>query len=163
MIRSPRRQKNGYFPVDPTAPRPLTVRLVHRVRFSDVDPMAILWHGRYARLFEQANEELGRICGMGYGDFRREKLGAPIVQFHVDYFAPVTLDEQVTIVGRMIWDDAARSNIEYEILKENGTVAATGYTVQMFVDEIGQPQVASPALLETCRRRWRAGEFGGAQ
>lgn len=163
MTQSPRRQKGGYFAVLPDAPPPIIVRILHRVRFSDVDPMAILWHGRYAKLFEQANEELGRLCGMGYPEFREHRLQAPIVQLHVDYFASITLGEQVTIVGKMIWADGARSNIEYEILKQSGALAATGYTVQMFVDETGTPLMAIPPLLETCRRRWRAGEFGGVQ
>jgi len=159
MTALPRRKKGGYFPVNPGDPSPLVVRLTHRVRFSQVDPMAILWHGRYAELFEQANEELGRLCGMSYPDFRREKVQAPIVQLHVDYFAPVTLGENVTIIGRMIWCEGARSNIEYEIRKETGAVAATGYTVQMFIDHTGTPLLASPPLLEVCRRRWIAGEF----
>jgi acyl-CoA thioester hydrolase len=161
VTQPPRRKKEGYFPIDPAGPPPIVIRLQHRVRFSDVDPMAILWHGRYAQLFEQANEELGRMCGMSYPDFRRERLLAPIVQLHVDYFAPITLGEQVTIQGKMIWADGARSNIEYRVDKENGTLAASGYTVQMFVDETGVPLMASPPLLESCRRRWRAGEFGG--
>jgi acyl-CoA thioester hydrolase len=161
MIMAPRRKRGGYFLSENDAPPPLIVRLKHRVRFSDVDPMAVLWHGRYANLFEQANEELGRSCGLGYADFKRERLTAPIVQLHVDYFAPVLLGEQVSIVGKMIWHESARINIEYEIHKESGTLAATGYTVQMFVELTGEPLMESPAILETCRQRWRAGEFGG--
>jgi acyl-CoA thioester hydrolase len=161
-MRAPRRQKGGYFPTDPAAPLPLLVTLKHRVRFSQVDAMAIMWHGRYAELFEQGNEELGRLCGMGYPDFIRERLQAPIVQLHVDYFAPLRLGETVTIIARMIWADGARSNIEYEIRRENGTLAASGFTVQMFIDETGTPLMADPPLLETCRRRWLAGEFATA-
>jgi len=161
-MKAPRRQKGGYFPTappDPDAPPPIQVALKHRVRFSQVDAMAIMWHGRYAELFEAGNEELGRHCGMGYLDFIRERLQAPIVQLHVDYFAPLTLGETVTIIARMIWAEGARSNIEYEIRRENGTLAATGYTVQMFIDETGTPLLADPPLLEACRRRWLAGEF----
>ena len=158
-----RRRKSGYFPSHADAPAPLIIRLKHRVRFSEVDPMAILWHGRYANLFEQANEELGRACGLSYADFRREQLMAPIVQFHVDYFAPVVLGENVAIIGKMIWNDAARIDIEYEIQKEAGALAAAGYTVQMFVDPSGTPLMASPSLLEICQKRWRAGEFGSLQ
>jgi acyl-CoA thioester hydrolase len=157
----PRRQRGGYFPVDAAAPRPLIVRLQHRIRFSDVDPMAVLWHGRYMHLFEQANEELGRLCGMSYADFRSARVLAPIVQVHVDYFAPVILSELVAITGKMIWSQGARINIEYEIHKENGALAATGYTVQMFTDETGMPLMASPPLHEACSRRWSAGELGG--
>jgi acyl-CoA thioester hydrolase len=157
----PGRRQKSYFPLDPAAPRPLVVRVHHQVRFSDVDPMAFMWHGRYANLFEQANEALGRLCGMSYPDFHREKLAAPIVQFHVDYFAPLTLGEKAEIVGKMIWNDAARIDIEYEIYNQSGQLAATGYTVQMFIDETSAPLMVSPPMLETCRTRWRAGEFDG--
>jgi acyl-CoA thioesterase FadM len=50
-------------------------------------------------------------------------------------------------------------DFEYEVRKPDGKIAATGYTVQMFVDPQGQPLLASPPLQEQCRRRWRAGEF----
>jgi acyl-CoA thioester hydrolase len=160
MIHPLRRQRGGYFPVDADAPAPLVARLKYRVRFSDVDAMAVLWHGRYPLLFEQANEEIGRSCGMGYGDFKREGLQSPIVQLHVDYFAPVVLGEQVSITGKMTWDDAARINMEYEIHKESGPLAAAGYTVQMFVDSSGTPLMVCPPMLEKCLKRWKAGEFG---
>ena len=143
-------------------PRPVVVRLTHRVRFSDADPMGVLWHGRYAQLFEQANEELGRRCGLTYADFRKARLVAPIVQLHVDYFAPVALSEVVTIEGRMMWADGARMDIEYKVQREDWTLAATGFTVQMFVGEDGVPLLAAPEILETCRRRWSAGELGGS-
>lgn len=158
-MTAPRRKKGGYFPTEPAAPAPIVVRLLSRIRFSDVDPMQILWHGRYANLFEQANEELGRVVGMSYPDFNRDKLLAPIVQLHVDYFAPCLLGEDVAIIGKMIWNDGARMDIEYEVRKPNGTLAATGYTVQMFVDMDGLPLLASPSMQENCRRRWLAGEF----
>ena len=64
-------------------------------------------------------------------------------------------------MGRMIWHESARMNIEYEIFREAGELAATGYTVQMFVDLSGGALMASPPLLEMCQKRWRAGEFGG--
>lgn len=162
-MNAPRRSKTGYFPPIENAPPPIVVRLTNRVRFSDVDPMGVLWHGRYAKLFEQANEELGRLCGMSYPEFQRDRLLAPIVQLHVDYFAPCKLGQLVTIVGKMVWSDGARIDIEYEIRHEDGKLAATGYTVQMFVDESGSPLMASPPMQEACRASWRAGQIGGVQ
>jgi acyl-CoA thioester hydrolase len=155
----PRRQKGGYFPAETDAPAPLVVRLKQRIHFSDVDPMGILWHGRYAKLFEKANEALGRLTCMTYADYYRDKIKAPIVQFHVDYFAPARLSEEITIVGKMVWSDGARVNIEYEIRNEDGRLAATGYTVQMFIDDEGIPLIASPDMLDACRQRWLRGEL----
>jgi len=163
MPQAPRRQRGGYFAPGDGAPSPLIARLKYRVRFSDVDPMAVLWHGRYPKLFEQASEELGRSCGMGYADFHRQRLRAPIVQLHLDYFAPIVLGEEVAIAAKMVWCEGARINTEFEINKETGVQAAAGYTVQMLIDESGEPLLASPPLLEACRARWRAGDFRGMQ
>lgn len=154
-----RRRKSGYFPLEPGSPAPLVVRVPRRIRFSDVDPMGILWYGRFACLFEDANDELGRRCGMSYADFKRERVGAPIVQFHVDYFASPVLGEETVTTGRLCWSQGARMNMEYEIHKEDGQLAATGYTVQMFVDERGEPFLVPPPLQEACRKRWLAGEL----
>jgi acyl-CoA thioester hydrolase len=163
MTHAPRRRKGGYFPTNPGDPAPLVVRLTERIHFSDVDAMGILWHGRFANLFEKANEALGALCGMTYADFYRDRLRAPVVQLHIDYFSPVPLADEVQIVGRMIWSDGARMDIEYEIHTQDGKLAAAGYTVQMFVDEKGVPLLAPPAMQEQCCRRWLAGELGAAK
>ena len=163
MTQAPRRKKGGYFPRQPGTPAPLRVCVKRHVTFSDADPMAILWHGRYAAYFELANEELGRCCGMTYRDFMVAGLRAPIVQLHVDYFASAVLGEEIAIVGRFIWNDGARMDIEYELFKEDGALAAAGYTVQMFVTEAGETLLAPPPLLDRCRERWRAGELTGAE
>src|ERR1035441_5353283 len=104
MSALPRRRRGGYFPVQAGVPAPLVVRVKRRVQFGDVDPMGVLWHGRYAAFFEEANEALCRLFGMSYADFRRERLMAPIVQFHVDYFASALLGEEVLATGRMLWN-----------------------------------------------------------
>ena len=120
--------------------------------------MAVMWHGHYAVLFEEASTELRRRCGLGYGDFFEARILAPIVQLHVDYHQPLLLDELATVKASMIWSEAARLNIEYEIIKEDGTLAATGYTVQLFAEaESGLPCFTLPALLEQSREKWRNG------
>ncbi len=155
-----RRKKDGYFTREKEHPQPIVVRVKRRISFSEVDPMAIAWHGRYPSYFEEAYAELGRQVGLSYRDFFSAGLRAPIVQIHVDYFQSLVLEENVTIEAALCWHEGARMNIEYRILKENGELAATGYTVQMFVDGTTQETwMTIPELLETCRSRWIAGEF----
>jgi acyl-CoA thioester hydrolase len=97
---------------------------------------------------------------MSYRDFYAANLRAPIVQFHIDYYQPLILDEEFTIKTSLIWDEAARLNTEYELIKQGGSIATRGYTVQMFVDGSStEPRLVSPDLLERCRQRWKAGEF----
>ncbi len=155
-----RRRQKQYFERMPGSPEPVRVEVRHRVHFNEADPMAIMWHGRYPLLFEEASEELGRRCGMSYKDFFEAGLRAPIVELHIDYFQPLFLDEEFTVRASLIWHEGARLNTEFQVIKQDGTLATSGYTVQLFTDhKTGKPAILSPAMLERCRDRWRTGEF----
>ena len=119
--------------------------------------MGIVWFGRYPAYFEIGSEELGRKCGLSYEDFYNARLRAPIVECHVDYHLPLYLGEKFMIRTTLVWNEGSRIDTEYQLLKAGGIVATAGYTVQLIVDVEGQVCMASPPLLETCRRRWRDG------
>ncbi len=149
------RRRIVYFPRAPGMPNPLTVTVAHRVQFHETDAMGVVWHGRYLQLFERAATELRRRFGMGYAELRAARLEAPVVQAHVDYHSPLRLDEVAQVTARLVWNDAARLDIEYELAGSDGRRLATGFTVQMFVDAVAQePCLCSPELLSQCRARW---------
>jgi len=155
-----RRKKGGYFERIKGMPKPLTMQIKRRVKFSEVDAMGIVWYGRYAGFFEEGAAALAKQCGLSYKDFYKAELRAPIVQFHIDYYQPLLLDEEFTIRVSFIWNEASRLETEFVLLKQDSSVAATGYTVQMFTDSnTGNTCLVAPELLERCRRRWKAGEF----
>lgn len=159
-----RRKTGGYFKTFPADPPPLKASVKHRASFSEVDAMAVAWHGRYPRFFEMGHEHLCRQIGLSYKDFFAAAIMAPIVQLHTDYHQSVFLDEEVTITITLFWTDAARLNAEYAVIKENGELAATGYTVQMFTDgQTGEPFLVTPELLRACQEKWRRGEFKDLQ
>lgn len=154
------RRKQTYFKREPNVPSPLVYQLKRRILFGDVDAMAVMWHGHYAALFEEVSTELRRLCGLTYEKFFKCSIQAPIVQFHVDYFKPLVLDELCTLIGKMIFSEAARINIEYQAIKEDGSLAASGFSVQMFVDAQKHiPFIVSPDLWQMCLDRWINGEF----
>lgn len=153
-------RRKDYFQKEPNSPLPIEVTISRRLRFSDVDALAIAWHGRYPQFFEEAQTELGHKCGLTYDAFRDEGLAAPIAQIHIDYFRPLLLDKMFTVKASLHWNEAARLNTEYLITGEDGLCACTGYTVQLFVDlKTREPLWLSPDMLIRCRQRWRAGEF----
>lgn len=155
-----RQGKKGYFPRLAGAPAAIAVTVRRRILFGEVDAMAVLWHGHYATLFEEASTELRRRCGLGYDAFLADGLHAPLVQFHVDYHRSALLDDLVSIRAALVWTDAARLNIEYEMSNDAGTLCATGYSVQLFVERgSGQVCYVCPPMLERCRERWQRGEF----
>ena len=159
-----RRSRIVFFPPEPDAPPPLQVTLRRRVAFSDVDPLGILWHGRYAAYFEQGAAELGRRCGLSYRDFRDAGLRAPLARFHVEYLEPLLLDEEFDIRTMLFWSSGARLNTAHELLKTNGQVATRAWTVQMLTSAADQSVcLVPPPLLTRCQALWRAGAFADLQ
>ncbi|NVN91089.1 MAG: acyl-CoA thioesterase [Desulfuromonadales bacterium] len=154
------RRKKIYFERLAGSPDPVVMDIRRGVHFSDADPMGIMWHGRYPLLFEEASEALGSRCGLCYGEYREAGLYAPILSLHIDYFQPLYLAEEFTVRASLIWNEGARLNTEFQVLKQDGSIATSGYTIQLFTDHLtGQPCMVSPAMLERCRNRWKAGEF----
>ena len=159
-----RRARKVYFEREPGAPAPLKFSVPRRVRFNEVDPMGIVWFGRYPVFFEEGAGELSRQCGLSYQDFLEAGLRAPVASYHVDYLVPLVLDEPFTIVATLVWNEGARLNTEYELVKADGTLAARAYTVQMFIDATDSHVcLVSPPMMERCRTRWKAGEFRDLQ
>lgn len=154
------RRKKQYFQTCPGDPPPITILVRHRLTFSEVDALAIAWHGHYPRFFEIAHTELMRKIGLTYDEYRRCGIGAPMVQCHVDYFAPLLLDEDFSIQAALSWSDGARLNVSYEVRKPGGDLAGTGYTVQMLFDlQTREPYIFPPPLIEKTWERWKNREF----
>ena len=155
-----RRKKSGYFKHLPGSPDPLVVNVKKRVSFSEVDIIGIVWHGRYPVYFEEGSAELGRRFGLAFKDYYKANLRAPVVQFHIDYFKPLVLDEEFIVQASLVWCEGARLNTEYAIIKEDESIASAGFTVQMLIDAgSNEICIASPLLLEECRNKWKSGKF----
>src|SRR5512133_2849275 len=130
------RRKKSYFAAVPGGPAPIVAEVKRRVHFSEVDPMAVMWHGRYPLLFEEAAEELGRRCGLSYAEFYDAGLRGPIVALHIDYHQSLFLAEEFTTRVSLHWAEGARLNSEFHVFKEDGTLATSGYTIQLFTDHL---------------------------
>lgn len=157
-----RRRRGDYFARVPGVPAPVSFTVRHRVSFSEVDAMAVAWHGRYLQFFELAAEALSRRIGLSYSEYFAAGLRAPIVQCHVDYHCPAELEEELSITASLLWTEAARLNLEYAVVKGDGRLAATGYSVQMFTDAVsGEPYLVQPELFRRCLARCLRGELEG--
>lgn len=155
-----RQKTKRYFKRRDEWPEPVVAEIKRRVHFSEVDVLGMVWYGRFPVYFEEGSEKLGRLCGLSYKDFYEAGLRAPIVRLHIDYFEPLRLAEEFTIRSALIWDDASRLNTEYYLIKNDGSIATSGYTVQLLINAgSGEVRLAPPDLLEICRKRWKAGAF----
>ena len=86
-----------------TAPRPFVVH--ERVRWADVDLVAIMRFSAFPRLVEVAEQELLRAAGLPYATlFAAPRIWMPRRRLEIDYIAPARLDDDlalVTYVSRM--------------------------------------------------------------
>ncbi len=148
-----------YFPAQEGAPSPLRFTVERQVRFEEVDPLNIVWHGRYPSFFEDARVALSEKFGIGYLDCYERGILAPIKKMHVDYFRPLSFPERFTIEGILHWSEAARLNFEFIIRNKAHEVTTTGYTVQMMLDTEQNIMLIPPPFVRDFLDRWQKGEI----
>ncbi|TRZ93167.1 acyl-CoA thioesterase [bacterium] len=147
-----------YFRIQPGQPPSLRAVVSRSVRFEEVDPLGIVWHGRYPGYFEDGRVALGKRFGIGYLDFYNAGVVTPIKNMHIDYHRPLSFDTSFTIEAVLHWSEAARLNFEFILRDGDGLVATTGYTVQMMMDRDNNYLLAPPPLYREFCKRWQAGE-----
>lgn len=151
--------RKPYFKTPLDAPPPLMSIAKRTIRFQEVDMLTIAWHGHYTSFFEDARVELGRRYGIGYMDFYNNGILAPIKTAHVDFIRPLKFGDEITIQGIFHYSEAARLNSEYIIKDPRGEVAATGYIVQMMLNENYELFLTQPEFLKNFCDRWKAGKL----
>lgn len=119
-----------------------------RVRFQEVDALGIVWHGHYIAYFEQAREAFGDRYGLEYLTMREHGFAVPLVHLDLDYFAPATLGETVTVRARMHPQPGAWLQHTYLVTNRQGERLATGRTVHAFTDLSGELFLTPPPFLE---------------
>jgi acyl-CoA thioester hydrolase len=147
---------------NPDAPHSLEAKAVRTVRFQEVDPMGVVWHGHYVDFFEDGRCELAKNYGLTYNDFYREGFKAPVVNLEIEYKLPLFLGETFHIETNLIWTEAVRFDHFYVIKREsNGEIVAEGRTVQLLLDGENNLQMVWPEYFEAIRKKWKAGLLAG--
>lgn len=106
------------------------------VRFSEVDSMCIVWHGSYAKYFEDAREEFGRKYDIGYLKIFGEGFYAPLVNLDFSFKKPLVYGDKAIIEIKYVPSEAAKLCFTYIVFSaKDNTVIATGSSVQVFLDK----------------------------
>jgi acyl-CoA thioester hydrolase len=140
----------------PTPPSPyLEERTTLRVRFNEVDALHIVWHGHYANYFEEGRRAFGRRYGVDYTVFIEHRVAVPVVQLHVDYFAPARLADTLEVKTRLLKSEAAKLLFEYEIRREGqAPLLASGMTAQVFTNAAGELLLTWPLFMRERLKAW---------
>lgn len=150
--------RDKIFKTDPTYPVPLSAEIKRKVRFDELDPLAIVWHGNYASFFEEARVALGEKYAIGYMDFASNDTIIPLKKFHASYNAPLEFGKTYTVRANLHFNPAARLDFTYEITDDNGRIMTTGYTVHMLLDKQNNILVAKPKFFEDFCNKWFNGD-----
>ncbi len=105
------------------------------IRFSEVDSMAIVWHGNYIKYLEEGRESFGKRFGISYLDIYSNKVMAPVVNMDISFKRQVKYGETIIIETEYIDQKAAKLVFNYRIFrKNNNELIATATTTQVFID-----------------------------
>ncbi len=125
------------------------------VRFNELDPLGIVWHGNYLKYFEIGREDFGAKHGICYTDLKREHIATPVVSVQCDYKSYVRYGEKLIIETRFVNSPAAKVILKYMIYRaENNEVVAEGKTIQVFTDIEGNLLLILPEFIVEWKRKW---------
>ncbi|MCH2045188.1 MAG: acyl-CoA thioesterase [Saprospiraceae bacterium] len=125
------------------------------VRFSDVDSMRVMWHGKYIQLLEDGREAWGKHYGLTYLDVHQQGFFIPIVNVNCDYKQPLTYGDTAIIKTCFVAQTSAKLYFEYEIYRaKDEQLVASASTLQVFMNSKQELQIATPAFFEAWREKW---------
>ncbi len=130
------------------------------IRFSEVDSMAVAWHGSYVLYLEDGRENFGRqYTGLGYDDYFSSGYVTPVVNLTINYKQSLKYGDRAIIETRYIPSKAAKIIFEYTIYRASDmAVMATAETTQVFVSLDGEMQYVCPEFFEKWKQRWLSQE-----
>lgn len=118
----------------PAPPTPFVIE--EYVRWSDVDFAGIIFYGSYVRLFEIAETEMFRHCGLAYNRmFDDYDIFLPRKAVHSEFFWPARLDDRLRIAAYVGKVGTKSLTLHFDVLRAD-TVAlgAAGWMVLVCVD-----------------------------
>jgi acyl-CoA thioester hydrolase len=115
-----------------------------RVRFTETDPLGIVWHGNYIQYFEDGREAFGRHHGISYLDQKAQGVTTPIIKSSCEHKAPLRYGDIATIKTFYRDSPAAKMIFRYEIYNQDNKLVCTGETVQVFVEDQGELLLTFP-------------------
>lgn len=133
----------------------LSVSKELEIRFSEVDSMNIVWHGSYPLYFEDAREAFGKRYGLGYMTIFSNGYFAPLVELSFKYKKPLVYESRAVITIHYVATESAKIVFEYEITdQEDGSIIATGRSVQVFIDRDYQLVWDNPEFYQKWKEDW---------
>ncbi len=128
------------------------------VKFSEADPLGIVWHGHYIRYFEDGREAFGKQYGLRYLDLYRENIIVPIVHVNCEYKRILRYGHRIRMDITYKDTPAAKLIFDYVLhdLDTNEKVAV-GNSVQVFMEKESMDlMLTPPKFMRDWKQKWLA-------
>lgn len=125
------------------------------VRWSDVDFAGIIFYGSYVRLFEVAETEMFRHCGLAYDKvFEQYDIFLPRKAVHSEFYWPARLDDRLRIAAYVGKVGNKSLTLHFDVLRpDRPSLGASGWMVLVCVDRKRlRPEPLPPGLIQALAR-----------
>lgn len=125
--------------------------VLERVRWGDCDATGIIYYGAYIRLFQVAEEELLRACGLPFAELRQSRnVWIPRKAMRMEFHSPAQLDEAVAVTACFTRVGDSSLTMQFEVYRASDrTHRASGTLTVVNVDK---PTMTKRPLPEDVRR-----------
>ena len=126
------------------------------VKFSEADPLGIVWHGHFIRYFEDGREAFGEKYGLKYLDFYRKNIVVPIININCDYKRILRYGHRIRLETTYEDTPAAKLLFRYAIYDANTNErVAQGSSMQVFTNkETMELMLTIPPFMEDWKKKW---------
>ncbi len=125
-----------------------TAEITTKIQFYDLDPLQVVWHGNYAKYFEQARCAVLDQIDYNYLRMKESGYAWPIIDMQVRYLQPITFRQEIVVRASIVeWEH--RLTLRYLIRDTaTGRRLTKGSTMQVAVDIASQLMcLQSPPVL----------------
>lgn len=126
------------------------------VKFSEADPLGIVWHGHYIRYFEDGREAFGEAYGLKYLDFYRSNIVVPIVNIQCDYRRILRYGHKIRLETTYEDTPAAKLLFHYKVFDAaTNEQVASGSSVQVFMHRDSlELMLYLPQFMTDWKKKW---------
>ena len=118
-----------------------------KVRFCEVDPYEVVWHGHYISWFEVGRNDLASRFGLDPMQLREVGLMAPVVDLSCKFKLPARYDEEITILTTMQRTETAKLIFSYTVMRDT-EMLAEGSTTHVLTDLKGTMLYKVPSAVQ---------------
>ncbi|HBE02691.1 MAG: hypothetical protein A2096_04850 [Spirochaetes bacterium GWF1_41_5] len=135
-------------------PALLTASCERPVRFSETDPLGIVWHGNYIKYFEDSREVFGEKYGLEYLTMYENGFSAPLVDMRCSWRSPLHYRDIFISEITFVPCEAAKIIFTYRVMnKALGTLCASGESTQVFMNKNGELLFTIPDFFQEWKKK----------